>query len=54
MSDKIREIAALLEQMMVAGERNATIYVTCLRELRAVAAKLGEGGSANGNPNPES
>ena len=55
MNDKILEIVALLEQMSVAGERNATIYVTCLRELRAVAVKPGkEGGIKNGNANPES
>ena len=55
MNDKILEIVALLEQMSVAGERNATIYVTCLRELRAVAVKLGkEGQNQDGNLHPES
>lgn len=54
MSDKILEIVALLEQMSVAGERNATIYVTCLRELKAVAVKLAqEGGKKDGNLHPE-
>lgn len=55
MKDKLFEIAALLEQMSISGERNATIYVTCLREIRAVAEKLPkDGGKADGNANPES
>ena len=55
MSDKILEIATLLEQMTITGERNAIIYVNCLRELRAVAAKLAqEGGKQDGNLHPES
>lgn len=40
MSEKILEIAALLEQMSVTGERNAIIYVSCLQELRAIAKEL--------------
>lgn len=53
-SDKILEIAALLEQMAVMGERNAIIYVNCLQELRAVAAKLGkEGEKQDGNLHPK-
>ena len=39
----------------ITGERNAIIYVNCLRELRAVAAKLAqEGGKQDGNLHPES
>lgn len=37
MKDKLMQIAALLEQMSVTGERNALIYINCLREIKALA-----------------
>lgn len=52
MKDKLMQIAALLEQMSVTGERNAVIYVNCLREIKALANQGGE--EKHGNLHAES
>lgn len=51
MKEKLMEIRSLLEQMTVNGERNAVIYVTCLRELQAL---INKGGDQHGNIHAES
>lgn len=51
MRDKLLELTALLEQLSVTGERNAVIYVTCLRELRALAnGEEGNHGDVHAEP----